>query len=88
MIQHFTSIFALVGGGFIGPTAAVLLLFNGRMASVSGIVGDLLQSPTNDFGWRLAYVFGPVAGPVMFQLVAGQVAPVTIDAGFPLLISC
>jgi len=86
-MQNFTPVSALIGGGLIGLAAAILLLFNGRMAGVSGILGDLLQPPTNDFGWRLAFVVGLVTGPVVFQLVAGQIAPITINAGFPLLIT-
>lgn len=39
---HFTPLSALVGGGIIGSAVALLLLFNGRVAGISGITGGLL----------------------------------------------
>jgi len=39
---HFTPGTALVGGLVIGLAAAVLVLGNGRIAGISGIVGGLL----------------------------------------------
>ena len=36
---------SLIGGGLIGLSAAVLLLINGRIAGISGIVGALFRRP-------------------------------------------
>ncbi len=40
MITYLSS---LIGGMLIGVSAAMLLILNGRIAGVSGIVGRLLQ---------------------------------------------
>lgn len=58
-----TTLFAILGGALIGLGAAALLLFNGRIAGVSGIVGSLLARPSRSEAlWRLLFVAGLVAG--------------------------
>ncbi|WP_321939689.1 YeeE/YedE family protein [Paraburkholderia sp. J8-2] len=66
---HFTPGLSLSGGLIIGLAAAVLVLFNGRIAGISGIVGGLLCLPRNDSGWRLAFVAGLVIAPVIAGLL-------------------
>lgn len=67
----FTPTNALVGGLMIGLSAALLLLLNGRIAGISGIVGGLLQAKKQgDFAWRLAFVLGLVAAPLLYQAFA------------------
>lgn len=41
--SHFTPLSALIGGVLIGTAAALFMLFNGRIAGISGIVGGLLR---------------------------------------------
>jgi len=53
---------ALGGGAAIGLAAAALLLFNGRIFGVSGIVGELVTPQKGDLGWRVAVVLGLLAG--------------------------
>ena len=52
----FTPVSALIGGGIIGIATAVLLLFAGRIAGISGIVGGLFKQPSADTGWRIAFL--------------------------------
>lgn len=85
-MENFTPFSALLGGGLIGLAAAILLLLNGRVAGVSGIVGDLLRPAGNDLAWRIAFVAGLIAGPIGYQLVTGDWLSVTIDASTPSLI--
>lgn len=85
-MENFTPVSALIGGGLIGLAAAVLLLFNGRIAGISGIVGDLLRPVGGDWGWRIAFVLGLIAGPLVYQLIDGRMLSVTIDAQLPILI--
>jgi len=49
---------ALLGGALIGLSASLLLLLNGRIAGISGIVGGLLPPAAPDRDWRLAFVAG------------------------------
>jgi uncharacterized membrane protein YedE/YeeE len=64
------AIYALAGGMVVGLAAAGLLVLDGRIAGVSGIVGGLIGGRAGDAGWRLAFVAGLVAGGVGVSLLA------------------
>jgi len=81
----FTPWSALAGGVLIGLAAALLVLLNGRIAGISGIVGGLLAPKRGDVGWRLAFVAGLVLAPALWMAVAA-LPPIRIEAGYPLLI--
>lgn len=54
---------SLIGGVLIGLSATGLLLFNGKIAGISGIVGGLLAPlEPGDRGWRVGFVAGLLAG--------------------------
>lgn len=76
----FTPWSALAGGALIGLAAALLILFNGRIAGVSGVLGGLLRPRAGDAGWRLAFVAGLLAAPLLYPLAAVLPVP-RIDAG-------
>ncbi|WP_374565649.1 YeeE/YedE family protein [Nitrosomonas sp.] len=59
---------AAAGGAVIGLAVAVLLLFNGRIAGISGIVGGLLRMPKGDIGWRVAFIAGLVLSVAIWKL--------------------
>lgn len=67
---NFTPLTAAAGGVLIGLAAALLLLFNGRIAGISGILGGLLKWTSGDKIWRLAFVVGLLAAPFAWQLFA------------------
>ena len=82
----FTPWSAVAGGALIGLGAAMLVLFNGRIAGISGILGGLLRPAPGEAGWRLAFVAGLIAGALGYRLAIGAPMPV-IDAGYPALIA-
>lgn len=82
---HFTPWTSLAGGILIGAAAAMFLLLNGRIAGISGILGGLLRPKAGDISWRVAFVLGLVAAPLVYQLAAPLPA-VQIDAGTTLLV--
>ncbi|MNP34516.1 hypothetical protein D3C76_1278060 [compost metagenome] len=84
-MSHFTPLSALIGGLLIGTGAVLLILFNGRIAGISGIVGGLLRPVAGDVSWRLAFVLGLFTAPLLYRLFTSLPTP-QIDAGFPLLI--
>jgi uncharacterized membrane protein YedE/YeeE len=79
--NHFTPWAALAGGILLGLASAMFILVNGRVLGISGIVGGLLRPKTGDAGWRISFVLGMLAAPLLYMLVAGPV-PATIDAGW------
>src|SRR5688572_817110 len=85
-MNDFTPFSALLGGGLIGASAALLLLLNGRVAGISGIVGGLLQPTRGEFGWRLAFLAGLLMSPIVYMGLGGPLPPVTLDAPPGLLV--
>ncbi len=63
-MENFTPWSALLGGVLIRLSVVFLLLTNGRIAGVSGVVGGLLVSKVRDAGWRLAFILGLIAAPL------------------------
>jgi uncharacterized membrane protein YedE/YeeE len=71
----FTPRASLAGGVVIGLAAAILVLFNGRIAGISGVLGGLLKPRVGDIGWRVAFVAGLLAAPAAYALFAAVPAP-------------
>lgn len=61
-MDNFTPIASTLGGVLIGLAAAGLMLFNGRIAGISSVIGDLLERKTTERSWRLSFVAGLLAG--------------------------
>lgn len=78
-IANFTPGLSLTGGLIIGAAAAMLVLLNGRIAGISGILGGLLAVPHKDMAWRVAFVAGLVGAPLVAAL-AGKPALADIQA--------
>ena len=76
---------ALAGGVLIGIAAALLLLLNGRIAGISGILGGLLKPARGDVGWRIAFIAGLVTAPWGYAAVAALALP-QIDASYGALV--
>jgi uncharacterized membrane protein YedE/YeeE len=83
--QHYTPWASLGGGMLIGLAAALLILFNGRIAGISGIVGGVLRARQGELGWRLAFLAGLIATPLLWQWWRA-LPSVQIEAGTPALI--
>jgi uncharacterized membrane protein YedE/YeeE len=83
---NFTPLTSLTGGLLIGLSAALLILFNGRIAGISGIVGGLLRPGRGDIGWRMAFLLGLVLAPVAYALVHPLPA-IEADAGTGTLVA-
>lgn len=66
----FTPWSSLAGGVLIGLSAALLILGSGRVAGISGIVGGLFKPRSPDTRWRLAFLAGLLAAPLLWRLFA------------------
>lgn len=86
MIQDW--IFGLAGGLLIGTAAALLLLGNGRIAGISGILGGVLARIPEMRGQAegLAFLAGLIGLPALYALTAGAPA-ITVTASVPLLVT-
>ena len=84
--QHFTPWSSLAGGMLIGLAAALLILFNGRIAGISGILAGVLRPRRGDLGWRIAFLAGLLGTPLLYPWWHA-LPEVHIDAGTPALLA-
>jgi len=57
----------ILGGLGIGLGIAILILFNGRILGVSGVIRGFLQNPVAENGWRFSLIVGLVLSPMLYQ---------------------
>ena len=86
-MENFTPLSAAVGGVLIGVATALLLLANGRIAGISGIVGGLLVPKSGETGWRLMFIIGLWIGAIAFILARGAPFAVAIDLPWPAMVA-
>jgi hypothetical protein len=84
-MHNLTPLSGLFGGALIGLAAAAMMLFTGRLAGVSGIVGGLLSSLPDDRGWRLAFVAGLIAAPLVAALAGAPLPRPAMSTNFLLV---
>ncbi len=82
---------AVGGGVLIGAAATALLLFNGRIAGISGIMGGLLPPRVDEGGWRWLFLGGLVLGGAFLVLVqpsaiGAPVRPLALSAASGLFV--
>jgi len=83
--NHFTPWASLAGGIILGIAAALFVLLNGRVLGISGILGGLIKPQAGDAGWRIAFVAGLIAAPLLWRLFAPLPMP-RVDASIPVLV--
>lgn len=89
-MSEFSPVSALVGGVLIGAGAVFLMVTNGRVLGVAGILGGLVGEPrAKDTRWRLAFVAGMVTPAAILGLMGqysasgpGLALPLLLAAGF------
>jgi len=82
----FTPYSGLFGGVLIGVAAVLLLLANGRIAGISGIVAGLLEPTFSDAAWRLMFIVGLWIGAIALILAKGAPFAVAIQGSMPLMV--
>jgi uncharacterized membrane protein YedE/YeeE len=84
---HFTPWTSLGGGVLLGIASAMFVLLNGRILGISTILGGLLTPRRGDIGWRLAFLLGMGAAPLVFAAVMPpeHMPVVRIDASEPVI---
>lgn len=59
---------SIIGGSIIGTAVSLLLLFNGKVLGVSGILGELFNNPLSKNYWRLFFVLGLLISPLIYSI--------------------
>ena len=70
---------ALLGGVLIGVSASVLLLFNGRIMGVCGILNQAINFKGGSNLWAWLFLLGMLAGPLLSDAFLGTSPPVFED---------
>lgn len=86
-MENFTPYSALAGGALIGLAASALLLMNGRIAGISGILGGLLAPARGDIAWRLLFLAGLAGGALIYRIVGADGLVVRFDAAYPVIVA-
>ncbi len=86
-MEHFTPVSAAIGGALIGVSASLLWIGLGRIAGISGILGNLPTARSADLDWRIAFLIGLIVAPVLYLQLGGSVPPIEIDAAWPIVIA-
>ena len=86
---HFTPWTSLLGGVLLGVAAGALFLNSGRILGITGIVEGLLKPKSGDTSWRLAFLLGLFAAPLVAKLLlpAELIHAPRIDANWTMVIT-
>ncbi len=72
MMTDFTPYASLLGGVLIGLSAVILMAFNGRIAGMTAMLGGMLELKSPDSPWRLAFLAGAIAAPLIATLLGAE----------------
>lgn len=83
-------LFALVGGLMIGLSVSILLLTNGRVTGISGILNSVIVRSQRENAWRWAFLGGLFVGGLFLRWFMPEAFPTlslfglkqTLAAGF------
>jgi len=76
---------AILGGAMIGLAASAMLLFVGRIAGISGIVGGLLRPNPGDSAWRISFVGGLLVGGLLLVAFLPEAIGIPTGRSLPAL---
>ena len=86
--ENFTPYLSLIGGVLIGISSIILMLVNGRIAGISGLLGKLfLNESSAYFSWVLWFIFGLAIGPLFFTFFFGTIQSDMVASNVGLIVS-
>ncbi|MAP17659.1 MAG: hypothetical protein CL626_01130 [Aurantimonas sp.] len=77
-ITPYTPFASLAGGVLIGLSAVMVMALFGRIAGIAGITAGALPGRREDWIWRLAFILGLVAAPLLVFVVSGEPVAQTV----------
>ena len=88
METAFTPVASFLGGALIGISAVLLMVTNGRIAGISGILSRLLPPNTSAAGLKdgLIFIAGLLLAAPLYRLLTGNAPEQTVLGNVPLLI--
>lgn len=84
-MHHFTPLASLLGGVLIGLSASAMLLLDGKIAGISGILAGVLKPVKGDTHWRICFLAGLLAGGLLLRSLLPGAFDFGIIRPFPLL---
>lgn len=60
---------ALFGGVIIGIAVSLMLLWNGRVTGISGIINGALSPVKGDTSWRVQFIAGLILGGLTLKIL-------------------
>ena len=78
---------AVIGGIMIGLAAVTLMFTHGRIMGISGIVSRALPPVESDWQWRVIFLSGVLAAPLLFRFITGNSYEILVSANLPLLMA-
>ena len=77
---------ALIGGSLIGLSVTLMLLFNGRVTGISGILAAGLANRNREGLWRWMFLLGLLGGGVFIQRLQPELFVNVTDRSFLLVL--
>jgi uncharacterized membrane protein YedE/YeeE len=85
-MHNFTPIASLLGGMLIGLSASAMLLLDGKIAGISGILAGVLKPVAGDTRWRICFLAGLLTGGMALRVFLPTAFDFGIIRPFPMLI--
>lgn len=87
-MTEFTPVTSLFGGMLIGLSAVLLMLTNGRIAGISGIVSRIFPPNAGNTNVRegLIFIFGLILAIPLYEIFTGSPPEQVVTSNMPLLI--
>lgn len=64
---------AILGGVLIGIAASLMMLFNGRVTGISGIIAGVIRPKRLDVSWRVSFLIGLLFGGIVLRFFRPEV---------------
>jgi uncharacterized protein len=85
-MHNFTPIASLLGGMLIGLSASAMLLLDGKIAGISGILAGVLKPVAGDTLWRICFLAGLLTGGMALRVFLPTAFDFGIIRPLPMLI--
>lgn len=73
---------AIIGGVLIGVAVSLMMLFNGKVTGISGIISGTLTPKKHDTAWRVFFITGLLVGGVILKVLYPQSLTITTNTSY------